>query len=220
MLTSFTTDAKRASDTDRPASISQSGCYTGVFRQVYTYQSAGGAQMVSFNFADQQSGQTCFTDLCIMKKNGEAAFGMDILNAILLCMGVQKADAVQGKARNRRGEKIDALRITAMENRPVGIVLQKEWDTYQDQNGDLKETYRMIIAKPFDPQTRRTASEITEGREPKILEQFVKNLKDRDRRTNIAQSAPAAPVAASAAAAPAVGAAPQPPLDSYDDCPF
>ena len=212
MLTSFTTDAKRASDTDRPASISQSGCYTGVFRQVYTYQSAGGAQMVSFNFADQQSGQTCFTDLCIMKKNGEAAFGMDILNAIMLCMGVQKADAVQGKARNRRGEVIDALRIKAMENRPVGIVLQKEWDTYQDQNGGLKDTYRMIIAKPFDPQTRRTASEITEGREPKILEQFVKNLKDRDRRNSAAQSAPAAP------AAPA--AAPQPPLDSYDDCPF
>ena len=217
MLTSFVTDTQRATDSDRPASITESGCYSGVFRQVYTIETKNGAQIVCFYFCDEESGQTSFVDLCVVKTDGTPAFGMNILNALLVCMGVSQADAVPGTARTKSGEYIDTYRLKAIENRPVGVVLQKEWETYRSQTGELKDSYRMNLVKSFDPKTRRTASEIIAGREPKILESFVKNLKDRDRRNSAAQSATAAPAAA---AAPAAGAAPQTPLDSYDDCPF
>ncbi len=210
MITSFTTDTQRAVETDRPASIQESGPYTGVFRQVYTYETKNHAQMVSFNFQDQTSGLVCWIDLCISNTNGEPTFGYNVLNAILLCAGLERVDAVPGKARTRRGEIIEAPRLKALEGRPVGLALQKEIDCYQDRTtGEMRDTFRMQIAKPFKAATGQTASEIVKGEEPKALEAFLKTLKDRDVRGK----------RLAAAAAP-TGSAPHPADEQDDGIPF
>lgn len=195
MITSFTTDAQRAAETDRPSSILDTGDYIGVFRQVYTYETPNGAQMVCFNF-QENGGQVAWIDLCITKVSGETTFGYNVLNAILLCAGLERVDAVPGKARTRRGEIIEAPRLKALEGRPIGLALQKEIDCYQDRTtGEMRDTFRMQIAKPFKAATGQTASEIVKGEEAKALEAFLKTLKDRDVRGKRTAQA-AAPAAA------------------------
>lgn len=209
MITNFTRDATSAAKSDSPAFISESGAYAGVIRQAYTYTSLGGAQMMNFNFMDRETGAIAWIDLCVTKRDGTPAFGMDLFNALLTCMGVDSCNAVQGKARNRKGEVFDAYRIKEIENRPIGLVLQKELSSYTGNDGEIHDSYRMNLFKPFDAQSHKTATEIIKGSEAKNLDACLKNLKDRDTRSQNRQTA-------SASASNATEKA----VDTYDDCPF
>lgn len=212
MLTSFIANTESACASDRSAGITTSGAYVGVFKQAETYKSMGGAQMLRFWFSTKE-GQETWIDLCILKKNGEAAFGMDLFNALMVCMGVTNADATPGKARMRNGQINDnAYRIKGVEQKPIGLVLQRENDRYQDpRTGEMRDTFRMNIVRGFEPNSRKTASELIQGKEAHNVENLLKTLKDRDRTGGQAAAQQTAAPAQPAQAAPA---------QDFDDCPF
>ena len=202
MLTSFSADPQSAINADRSGGISESGAYVGVLKQAETYVTQNGAQMMRFWFATKD-GQETWTDLCVLKKDGTAAWGLDLFNSMMVCMGVQAADATPGRARQRNGQiNENAMRIRNVENKPIGLLLQRENDTYQDQKTlEWKPTYRMNIVRAFDPVTRKTASEMLQNKEAHNIENALKTLKDKDRKPEQG-SRPAAPAHAVAQAAP------------------
>lgn len=183
MLTSFTADHQSAINADRSSGISESGAYVGIIKQAETYVTPGGAQMMRFLFASR-NGQETWTDLCVIKKDGTAAWGMDLFNAMMVCMGVTVANATPGKALRRNGSiNGDAMRIRSVEQKPIGLILQRENDTYTDQQtGEVKPTYRMNILRAFHTETRKTASELIEGKDAQKVDATLKSLKDKDRK--------------------------------------
>ena len=118
--------------------------------------------------------------------------------------GAQSASVTEGKVyiRDRNapgGMRVDlGYRLLAVERKHIGLVLQR----VNKKNRDGSDGYDMMLLTPFDATTRKVAREILDNAtEAKLLDQRLKNLKDRDAKPADSSSQP--PANHPAVAAPA-----------------
>lgn len=194
MIMSFTRNDAAAKSLDGGTHISQSGAYTGQITQAAMFMSDKGSQYLHITFK-ADDGRVCTTPLFLTKTTGEESFGRKILDALLVVCGAQNAAVTEGKIyiRDRNapgGMRVDpGYRLPAVESKHIGLVLQR----VNKKNRDGSDGYDMMLLTPFDASTRKVAREILDNAtEAKLLDQRLKNLKDRDAKPVDSSSQPPA----------------------------
>ncbi|GAA5786107.1 hypothetical protein [Chitiniphilus shinanonensis] len=184
---SYSLDPKSARRADEQGGrIDESGKYIGVFTRVEPFTSEKGAQGVGFDFKSNSGGTASFT-LYTHSKAGSPIFGLDWMNAILTVLrtkqvSVQAAPVEKYNAETKQREKVTAQCFVELMNKPIGIVLQKEW--YTNQKG--ADAYRFSPYAIFDAETEQVASEVLDQKPADRLGRIVATLKDRDTRSKTA----------------------------------
>lgn len=210
MFTSIKRDAEKARKSDGGNFITHSGAYVVFIGQVAAKQTKSDSSMIELTLRDVQTGALCNSRLVLTKSDGSDAFGMGLLHALMTIVGVEEVQTVAGKVWRRDHTSEDGYRIPILEKKQVGVLLQRVNDVY---NGRTK--FDMNIVGWYDPQTRKTASEIVNGVEkPVKLDQKLKGLQDRDTDDYKAFTSQDA-----RAAQPTSDYVPEVPA-GYDDAPF
>jgi hypothetical protein len=194
LIMHFDRNDTNAATLDGGTSITQTGAYTGTIRQASVGAGASGAQYLDFVFKSDD-GRTCNVRLYVTKNDGSEAFVRKIFDALLVVIGAQSADVVEGKVYTRDknapgGVRVDqGYRVPAVEGKPVGMLLQRENYTYSG-----RESYRLNLLTPFDPKTRRVAKEILAGAaEAKLLDLRIASTHDRTSQSAQASAPSTAP---------------------------
>lgn len=180
MIMSFTRNDQSARSLDGGTHITKTGAYIGTITQAAIGMSDGGAQFLDIVFK-AEDGRACFSRLFLTKRDGTESFGRKILDALLVVVGANQANVVEGKVftRDRNapgGYRVEqGYRLPAVEQKKIGLVFQRENREYQG-----KVSFQMNLLTPFDAASNKVAKEILDGSEAKLLEERLKNLKDRD----------------------------------------
>ena len=216
MITSFTCNQEKACSVAGFQGITQTGMYVGLITQceISDKNAKGepGATFVEIAFkanswkTKDATGNTsegtgeamAFIRTYITNRNGERAFGHDIIDALMAVLKIDKMDAQPAKVfdRNYRNNKQvhDGYRIHALEKQIVGLLLQRENDGYTDSKGEYHESYRLNIITPFDAKTKQCAKEVLQGSEATIVESRFASLKDKNKAPQPPRSSGSAPV--------------------------
>ena len=91
-------DKAAAIRSEPPARIFETGAYKGKILQAEQYETKSGAAMLRFYF-ESNEGATAWLSLCIVKSDGEEAFGMGIFQSMLFCSKTESVEWVEGKVR-------------------------------------------------------------------------------------------------------------------------
>lgn len=162
--------AKRVGNAPR---IVDTGAYTGKVYDAFQYKTKGGATMVRIDFiADDE--RRASLDLCILKRDGSEAFGMNIFHAVLACCHMRSTTTQTVQNVPLFGQKQPVDRFIDMLGKPIGLLLQKVTDLSRDKFQDSLQ-----IQCPFDPVSRQTARELLEKSEAKMLDKLIASTKDR-----------------------------------------
>lgn len=205
MITSFTCNQEKACTVAGFQGIAQTGMYTGLITQceISDKNAKGetGATFVEIVFkakswktkdaagnVSEGSGEAIgVIRTYITNRNGERAFGHDIIDALMAVLKIDKMDAqpntVFDRNYRKNGKTHQGYRIPALEKQLVGLLLQRENDGYTDNKGEYHESYRLNIITPFDAKTKQCAKEILQGSEAEIVESRFANLKDKNKAT-------------------------------------
>lgn len=207
MITIFTCDRKAAAKVAGFTGIDRTGKYVGIITQAEVADTPSGATYVELAFkasswvektgdvigAEEKGEKLAFIRIYVAGRDGRRTFGADIIDALLVVLGIEKAQAVETTVYNMDGSKRQGYRINAIEsdNRnpvPVGLLLQRENREYQDRQGEWRLTYQMNIVTPYDPITGRCAKEILSNSDTAtIVDSKLKTLKDKEPKANAIQ---------------------------------
>lgn len=198
MITTFTMNRKSAEKVAGFNGIDKSGKYVGTLTQVEVAESKGGATYVELAFKalrwtecgeteEERGEKMAFIRLYVSSRNGDRTFGADIMDALLAVLKLENVEATPATVYNRDGTKRPGYRIGALEDKTVGLLLQRENREYESE-GQIKTTYQMNIVTPFHQVTGQNAKEVLNNFEAKAVESKFKNLKDKEAKP-IAQPA-------------------------------
>ena len=107
-------DKVSAIRSETPARIFETGAYKGKILQAEQYETKNGAAMLRFYF-ESNDGATAWLSLCIVKSDGEEAFGMGIFQSMLFCSKTESVQWVEGNVRTMKGEIVKGYRGKAIE---------------------------------------------------------------------------------------------------------
>lgn len=186
---SFEYDDQAAGSADREPMTT--GPYVVKFTSVAAVEEDSGAEGLEFEFDAPGRGTGSFK-VYTKSKEGKQTFGYNQVMALMYLMGVKTLNSVRGKVNgwvDQKREEIDGDRFPALEDKLVGIVLQKELTTKKSGG----ESYRWNLVGQYQPETKLTASELKDRVvKPEKLAKILKSLKDKDSRKN-ATAEPAQP---------------------------
>ena len=165
-----TASAKRVGTAPR---IVDTGAYVGKIYDAFLYKTKGGATMLRIEFTSDDERRASL-DLCVLKRDGSEAFGMNIFHAIMACCRMRSATTQVVQNVPLFGQKQQVERFLDMLDKPVGLLLQKVTDLSRDRFQDSLQ-----IQCPFEPKTRQTARELLEQQEAKMLDKLIASTKDR-----------------------------------------
>jgi hypothetical protein len=162
--------AKRVGTAPR---ITETGAYVGTIYDCFQYATASGAQMIRIEFTSDDERRASI-DLCVQKKDGSDAFGLNIFHAILAVCKMRSATGTKVPNVPLFGKKVTVERFHEMMNKRIGLLLQKTTDLSRDRYQDS-----LAIACPFNADTRQTAREMLEQKDAVMLDKLVASTKDR-----------------------------------------
>lgn len=175
-MRSYTLDTTAAQQANQNSYIDQTGKYIGAFIVAKAVTSRSGTEGIEFSFKAQDGRQANYLTLWTFNSQGEALYGFKILNALMTVMGVKELHPKKGSAAKPDGTREEAIAYPDLHNKPVGIVLQKEF--YIKDNGD--EGYKFNIFAPFQAGTELMAKEILDNKtQPQALASIISSLKDK-----------------------------------------
>lgn len=174
MITEISFDSNRAKRVDAPRSIAKTGSYIGTITQVEMSETKNGATKMDIAFL-ADDGSLTFLPMFLTTNEGQEAFSMGLIHAMMAILKIDGIKAVPGKVFNRNKETHDGFRVTALEKKRIGLLIQRVNDFYEG-----KETYQLNVVSVFDPETNKTAHELLEGKEATNIEKRLATLHDRD----------------------------------------
>lgn len=212
MIGTIKADRKAAAATETAPRISETGAYTGVILQAEQFDTRSGATMARLYF-QADDGASAWLTLCLLKADGTESFAMAIFHTILAVAGVESVTAKKTKVRQMNGQIGEGYRMTEIEKKRVGLLLQAEPREYETQTGEIKVATDMTIRRAFYPDTGCTVKEHDAQAPAERIQADLKYFKEHPkevRRLNGA-AAPQAPRPQAAQAAP---------VEEFDDTPF
>lgn len=167
--------------------IDKSDAFVGKFTNVWALVSktkddgSGGTSGIHFEF-EGDGGERGQADIYTIKKDGTKLFGYNMVQAMMLIMGVKGLKTKKGEVEIfEDGKRVKAEGDTFPDliGRKIGVIFQKELYT----KSDGKEGSRYNLIATFHPETRMTASEIKEKKvKPEKYERIMRGLKTKDSR--------------------------------------
>lgn len=182
-MTTYKLNADTAKQGDKGSTqyIDTTGEYTGIFTVAKQITARSGTDGIEFTFQSDDGQVARYLTIYTTKADGTEVFGMGMLHALMTCLKVREIKSetitVEEWDNNARVKvPVDIENFTALCNKHVGVLLQKEY--YTANTGDTKS--KMTIAGFFDAASRLTATEILEKvKEPKSLDVKLRGLKDK-----------------------------------------
>lgn len=193
-------DTASAKKADTQPTIASTGAYVCKILQAEIGVSQNGAQFVEFFVEDTESGGRAWTRLFLTKTTGEKCFGSDILNAIMVCAGLQKVTPTRGRVYDKqlKPKEGETYYLPEIDKKTVGLLLRREDRSYQATDGTFKDTWNMVIITAFEPKTRRTATEVLNNAQESVnLNRRLAQVLTKEAEHN--RSAPQAEARATAA---------------------
>lgn len=164
--------------------IDENGPYVGRFKRAESIVSTNtGTKGILFEFNAPGGGIAQFS-LYTEKADGSRVFGFNIVQAIMLLLGVKSLKAVPGKVQQfdedqGKSVEVDGEVYPDLLDKDIGVLLQKELYTKRDG----KDGFRMNLVLAFHPTSKLTASELKDRKvKPEKLEKTMKSLKTKDSR--------------------------------------
>lgn len=176
-MRSYSLDPNAAREANQNNYISETGKYVGRIIMAEAIKSRNSTEGIELSFRSN-AGQTAnFLTLYTYNSNSEALYGLKVLNALMVCAGVQSLTPQQQQITDAKGVSRPASVFVELINKPIGLVLQKEFYEKNDGSG---ESYRFSIIAPFHPQTEMMAKEILDGATaPRSLPNILSTLADK-----------------------------------------
>ena len=177
-MSEYTLDTNAAKQADTGGGrITESGKYVGQFTKAKKVISKKGTQGIEFSFESIGGQKADYLSVWTLNAEGEQIYGFKQLMAIMTCLKVRILDASAATVEEydsgsggMKQKNIEAY--TALQNKPVGILLQME--EYKKKDGSAGE--KPLFAGFFDAQTEQVATEILDKSEAKILSKLVGQL--------------------------------------------
>ena len=170
--------------------IVEKGAYAGRFTIAQAITARSGSQGIEFSFKADSGATADYLTLWTHNADGKELYGRKVLDAILTCLKVRKIAAVSRPIQRRTSgggtETVKADVFPDLMGKPVGLFLVSE--EYEKTDGSLGS--KMVIVLPFDPATRKTASEILDQREAQAFDGILASLRDRPARKRERSAAP------------------------------
>jgi single-strand DNA-binding protein len=173
--------------------INESGKYIGkLFYAIPVVSSGKGTKGIELGFRSNDGAEASYLRLWLESATGEAIFGMGILQGIMACMKVKTVNQSVGTyeqydKNSKQMEKVKGECFAELQNKPVGLLLQKVHYTKNDGS----PASRMEIVCGFDAQTEQTGGEIMEGKMAEQLAKRIASLVDRHEKPKAQSSAAA-----------------------------
>ncbi|HEM8528318.1 TPA: DUF669 domain-containing protein [Citrobacter koseri] len=168
----FTYNEESALSAGMGGFINENGAYIITIAEAELKQNTeNNAQWIEFSGEADDGRKVQYLSVYSVKKDGtENTFGVNMINAIMGCAGVQSLTQ----------KMVSASKFIAPEfsGKRVGLVLQKVLRSKRDGS----DTYGMEIRIPFIADTRQTLQERKDGMKPETVEKLAASLKDRDNR--------------------------------------
>lgn len=177
--------------------IDKNDAYTGKFLNAWPIVSArkddGSGETAGVHFDFEGIGkETASFDVYTIKKDGTKLFGYNMLQAMMLLMGVKGLKTKKGKIQEYEEDPATKKRklvekegdvFPDLIGKPIGLIFQRE--LYNRQDG--KEGTRVNMIASFHPETHLTASEIREKKTtPAKFKRIMDGLRTKDSRTHTA----------------------------------
>lgn len=168
----FTYNEESALSAGMGGFINENGAYIITIAEAELKQNTeNNAQWIEFSGEADDGRKVQYLSVYSVKKDGtENTFGVNMINAIMGCAGVQSLTQ----------KMVSASKFIAPEfsGKRVGLVLQKVLRSKRDGS----DTYGMEIRIPFIADTRQTLQERKDGMKPETVDKLAASLKDRDNR--------------------------------------
>lgn len=195
-----------------PISFLQAGKYVGsIFQARYNPES----NSVAFIFKPDNGPYSEFSlSLAPNKKDpSKPGYGMRLLQSLMGLTGVKQLNSVSYTGKLHVGSKVKTTFevFPQFKDKRFGVLLESTTD-YENMNKNGYPSYFLNVVRFFDPDTNKTYTELTTGKEAKVIDELASKLEDHVKGTpqqNTSTSAPK-PAAASTSS----------PLDIDEDCPF
>lgn len=140
--------------------IRDAGAYKGVITRAEKLSSGKGTPGVGLSFRADDGSTASFLDVYTHKATGEALQGAAIIQALLCCLKLRKADEGDIKFKTWDNKDKEAKGYPALMGRRIGFVFRRELQL--DQHGEDKE--RLMIVGVFQEETGLMASEILDSK--------------------------------------------------------
>lgn len=176
-MRNYTLDQNAAREANQNNYISETGKYVGRIVMAEAIKSRNSTDGIELSF-QSSAGQTAnFLTLYTYNSNGEPLYGLKVLNALMVCAGVQALTQQTRQITDAKDNNRPAQVFIELINKPIGLVLQKEFYEKNDGSG---VSYRLNIIAPFHPQTEMMAKEILDGATaPRSLPNILSTLADK-----------------------------------------
>lgn len=162
--------------------IVEKGAYAGRFTLAQAITARSGSQGIEFSFKADSGATADYLTLWTHNADGRELYGRKVLDAILTCLKVRKIAAVSRPIQRRTTgggtETVKAEVFPELMDKPVGLFLVSE--EYEKNDGSLGS--KMVIVLPFEPSSRKTASEILDQRDANAFGGVLASLRDRPAR--------------------------------------
>lgn len=157
--------------------IDETGKYIGFFTLAEAVTSRNGSEGVEFTFEDDAGRTASFLQLWTYNKEGKPLYGLKVFNALLRCIEVRGAQPKPMTVDGRDGNKRQVLALPELMNKPIGLLLQKEFYNKNDGSG---QGWKMSLHAPFHAKTEMTALELSDRKTtPEALPGMIARLADK-----------------------------------------
>lgn len=159
--------------------ITETGKYAGIFTRAEAVISKKNTEGIEFTFRSTSGSDADFLTLWTHNAEGKELFGLKVLNALMTCMRVKQikpAQSVIEKWVDGSKQKVQAEVFPDLMNKPIGVLLQKEF--YEKNDGTMGA--KLNLTGCYEASTEMTASEIL-GKATKAerLSGMVASLRDK-----------------------------------------
>lgn len=183
-MSTYTLNAELAKKSEGASYISRTGKYIGRFIKAEDTVSKKGTRGIDFTFESNNKEKANYLTIWTFDKDGKQLYGLNIINAIMMCLKVKEMNAIDFMVKEGQNEKL-AKCFVELQNKPIGLLLAKEGYVKNDGTPGSK----MVIEGVFEAETELTASEILERKTiPTRLAEMVARLKDRPLQTQTPRS--------------------------------
>lgn len=176
MSRNYSLDTQAAKDANSGGKrINEPGQYTGKFRAAWYEKNDRGTESVNLIFVSDNGQEVGPLALYTHNGAGEPLPSYKTLNAIMACMRLRGLESKPGKVSiydfdQRQEVSKDKQCYPTLVGPRIGLVLQGE--EYENRNDEIK--IRMVIAAPFEADTKKMAEEIIGKVEtPAALEKYL-----------------------------------------------
>jgi hypothetical protein len=164
--------------------ITETGAYSGTIIFARELVAKTGATGIRIKFKSVDGAEANMLDLYTHNASGQEIYGLKQVNALMTCAETRSLTPAPATVEEYDFESGGNVNIQTqvfqeLNNKPIGLVLQKE--LYTKNNGDDGD--RITFFAPFNPTNQKMAAEVLGNKPAKSLEQIMEKIKDKDKRS-------------------------------------